>query len=183
MGLTLGLDVSLVGRVADELVDGGRDEGGKEGVIESGGVVLCGELDADVPCSVAHLAGINDEVASGVFHVESVARARNALLSVDGIIKGKLSSSNRGVDASIKETCIKVVIDIEESVVESRDGKIIKVKTKGGSWGRDLRDVDKEIGSLDVRVLGDVNGVERIVVDAGGVCGVFTLVVENNKGL
>ncbi len=177
MGLALGLDVSLVGRVADELVDGGRDESGKEGVIESSGIVFVDswrEFDADVPCSVAHLAGINGDIAGELTPstnnlFKGVARARNALLSVDGIIKDELSFFRCGVDASIKDTTIKVVIDIEESVVESRDGEIVKVKTKGGSWDRDTRDVDKEIGSLDVRVLRDVNGVEGIVVDAGGV--------------
>jgi len=189
VGLGLGGDETLVGRVAVE--GGGKlgNENGKDGEIEVCGIVLSvaeGELDADVPCAVAHLAGINGDVAGELTTVsddlfKGGAGAGDAILSVDGVIKGRLSGGNRGVNASLVDAAS--VIRVKDSAVVGRDGDVLVKETDGCSWGRNTRDVDEKISSLGAEVLRDLNRVKSIVVDAGLGGREDTLGVKDNKGL
>lgn len=189
MGLTLRLDVSLVGGVAGELTDGGLDEGGVEGVIETSLVVFInaeGQLNGDVPSSVLHLAGVNGEVAGELTTSSNDLFKGDALavltgLSVDGVVKDKLTRSGRGINTTAVDAVIKVIVHSKDSIVNGGHGKVSIVKTHDGA-GRDTRDVDEEIGSLGVRTLRHLNGIEGIVVDLGGSNSDFTLVIEDDEG-
>ena len=189
VGLGLGGNETLVGGVAIEC--GGKlgNENGKDGEIEVCGIVLAvadGEFDADVPRSVAHLAGVDGDVAGELTTVsddlfKGGASARNAILGVDGVIKGRLSGGNRGVNASLVNAAS--IVRVKDATVVGGDGDVLVKETDGCSWGRNTRDVDEEISSLSAEVLGDLNRVKGIVVDAGLGGRENALGVKDNEGL